>query len=97
MINAKARLTERAADLDRSGSIWIRLDEQPTNDASLTYGSQVFISKPDANSELHKVLEVDGCAQIRMLVKVALASQYAPTPSAAPGPSIPCAASTLDG
>ncbi|KAI8943196.1 hypothetical protein NX059_001225 [Plenodomus lindquistii] len=73
-------LTERAAGLDRSGSIWIRLDEQPTDDASLTYGSQVFISKPDANSELHKVLEVYGCAQIRMLVKAALASQYVSTP-----------------
>lgn len=73
-------LTERAAGLDRSGSMWIKLDEQAMEDASVTYGSQVFISKPDANGELHKVLAVYGCSQIRMLVKAALAPQYASTP-----------------
>jgi len=73
-------LTERAAGMDRSGSMWIRLNEQPVEDSSITYGSDIFISKPDANSELHKVLEVYGCAQVRMLVKAALAPDYAPTP-----------------
>lgn len=73
-------LTERAAAMDRSGSMWIRLNEQPVEDSSTTYGSEIFISKPDANSELHKVLEVYGCAQVRMLVKAALAAHYAPTP-----------------
>ncbi|KAH9866971.1 hypothetical protein IAQ61_007561 [Plenodomus lingam] len=73
-------LTERAAGLDRSGSMWIRLDEQPMQEDGVTQGSEVFISKPDANGELHKVLEVYGCAQIRMLVKAALAPQYASTP-----------------
>lgn len=73
-------LTERATGMDRSGSMWIRLNEQPVEDSDITYGSEIFISKPDANSELHKVLEVYGCAQVRMLVKAALAPHYAPTP-----------------
>lgn len=77
----ESTLTEKASHMDGSGSMWqITLDEQIVEDSSAVHGSKVIRSLPDQNSELHSVLGRYGCAQIRLVVRAALAQHSLPTP-----------------